>query len=68
MSTLATADLFQDRNGDMAMTVAVRNRYLQDKSLFDRRSVTPEVAGSSPVAPVRRTETIPDICRDFRAR
>jgi hypothetical protein len=40
-----------DQNGDLAVTVERGAQHLQAFSSADRRSVTPEVAGSSPVAP-----------------
>jgi hypothetical protein len=52
MRPLATTEPLQNQNGDLAVITANKNCYLQDKSPPDRRSVTPEVAGSSPVAPV----------------
>jgi hypothetical protein len=39
------------RNGDLVVTAGREGLYLQDFPSIDRRTVTPEVAGSSPVAP-----------------
>jgi hypothetical protein len=54
----------QLRNRGADRRPEIRPPHDLDRDL-ERRSVTPEVAGSSPVAPVRRTETISDICRYF---
>ena len=39
------------RNGDLAVTIGREGRHLQGFHSVERRTVTPEVAGSSPVAP-----------------
>jgi hypothetical protein len=42
------------QNGDLAVTIGRVGRHLQAFYGVERRSVTPEVAGSSPVAPVSK--------------
>jgi hypothetical protein len=44
-------DDFEKQNGDLAVTICGPKRHLQAISAVVLRSVTPEVAGSSPVAP-----------------
>ncbi len=48
-----------NQNGDHTVTIFEEMTYLQEVATLDRRTVTPEVAGSSPVAPVPRSSRLP---------
>ncbi len=53
-------------NGDLAVTIRREDQQLQAFCTVDRRTVTPEVAGSSPVAPVLEALEVGTFCGDSR--